>query len=254
MDRSGNLFVAATNGLDIYDPNLKLLGQVIVGDVALTVAVRPGQAFACNPVRTPAARLFVFDTRDLELPTLSAIVNIPFTDRECRGIEFDDDGYLWVTSKARLIKLGLDLAGNPVTSEFFPTFGNPGDVAFQPETGRIFYTAVNKNFIEVLEPFSQLSTIATITNICDNAILSPGQLAFSHSGSLFVGCHNLSGAMTDIVAFPATDLASIIGPVDVSMLSAVRFVSLELNGSGTLAVKQITVDGLDRRSLRPQPP
>jgi len=262
LDGPGNLYVAI-QGLAIFDANFNLIGEAIVNDPtpvtfanrAITVAVRPGQVFACNPVRLsppdpPFARLFVFDTHDLQNPTLSRIVNIPFTDdfggSECRGVKFDEEGHLWVTAHAALIKLTLDPAGNLIGAEEFSTFGiaTAVDIDFQPGTGRIFHSAFNENFFRVLEPTNPNQEIARITNVCDNAIHSTAAMAFSNSGDLFVGCGNRLGATTDIVAFPAAALANINGIVDASALMPVKIAVPELNGGGSLAVKEITIAGL----------
>ena len=248
LDGPGNLYVGI-NGLAIFDANFNLIGQAIVNDPtsnrAITVAVRPGQVFACNPVRLPFARFFVFDTQDLQNPTLSRIVNIPFTGASagsaCGGIKFDEEGHLWVTASHALIKLTLDPAGNLIGAEEFSTFGiaTAADIAFQPGTGRIFHSAVNENFFRVLEPTNPNQEIARITNVCDTAIHSTAGMAFSNSGDLFVGCGNALGATTDIVAFPTAALANINGSVDASTLSPVKVLVPGSFGAGYFAVKEI---------------
>ncbi len=258
LDGLGNLYVGV-QGLAIYDTNFNLIGQAVMNDPvsnrSLTVAVRAGQAFACNPVRLfppdlPFARLFVFDTQDLQNPTLSRIVNIPFTDKfggtECRGIKFDDEGHLWITVFAALIKLTLDPTGNLTGAEEFSTIGiaNVIDIAFQPVTGRIFHSAVNQNFFGLLEPTNPLQPIAQVTNVCDNAFNSTAAMAISNSGDLFVGCSNAVGATTDIVAFSAAALANINGAVDASALVPIKIAVPELNGGRFLVVKDITLADL----------
>ena len=237
FDAAGNLY-RGTNGLDIYDTNFNLIGRVEVpptpSDLAQAsrsffVALRrPGQLFACNPVYTPFARLFIFDTGNLQNPTLTNTVGIPFTDiygGQCRSLAFDSSDHLWVASYAQLIKLTLDQAGNPIGAEgFFTEAGNPFGLSFQPSTGLIFYSAVNENFVAVVDPSNPSVLRGRITNVCDDAIDSPTSIVFSSSGDMFVGCSNRPPyvAVTDIVAFPAARLVSITGAVDASTLAPVK--------------------------------
>lgn len=258
LDGAGNLYVGI-QGLAIFDANFNLIGQTLVNDPisnrSLSVAVRPGQVFACNPVRLfppdlPFARLFVFNTQDLQNPTLTRIVNIPFTDKfggsECRAVKFDEEGHLWVTAHAALIKLTLDPAGNLIGEEEFSTAGiaTAVGIAFEPGTGRIFHTAVNSNFVRAVEPTNPNQEIARIINVCDNEILSTLTMDFSNSGDLFVSCANVLGATTDIVAFPAAALANINGIVDASALMPVKVALPDRLGGGFLVVKEITITGL----------
>jgi hypothetical protein len=237
FDPAGNLYVGV-NGLDIYDTLFNLIGHAEAPPTpsarSYFVALRrPGQLFACNPVRTPFARLFVFDTGNLQNPTLTNTVDIPLSDAfgglECRALAFDSSDHLWVTGYAHLIKLTLDPAGNPIGAErFYQEAGNPFGLAFQPSTGLLFYSGVNSNLVAVVDPVNPSVVRGTITNVCDNANNSPLSIAFSSSGNMFVGCSNYDSAATDIVAFPAAQLVSITGVADASTLAPVK-VALDLS-------------------------
>ena len=120
-------------------------------------------------------------------------------------------GSLWVTAYQRLIKLTLDVGGNPTSSEYFSPGGNPYGVAIEPGSGRIFYTAINANFIAVLDPTNPAQSAAMITNVCDSGINSPRYMAFGQQGDLFVTCARYEGATADIVAFPGESLVGIQG-------------------------------------------
>jgi hypothetical protein len=254
FDAAGNLYLGLPTGLDIRDTHFNLIGHVEVPPTpsadldyasrSFFVALRrPGQLFACNPVRMPItrfARLFVFDTGNLQNPTLTSIVNIPLSDdaggTECRVIAFDSSDHLWVAGYGDLFRLTLDLDGNPIGAERFSPGGNPFGLAFQLSTGHLFYSALNSNFVAVVDPVNPSVTTATITNVCDNASNSPIAIAFSSSGNMFVSCSNDNSASTDIVAFPAARLVNITGVVDASTLAPVK-VALDLNGLDFMAFK-----------------
>ncbi len=236
FDAAGNFYVGV-NGLDIYDAHFNLIGHADAPPTpsarSYFVALRrPGQLFACNPVRTPFARLFVFDTGNLQNPTLTNTVDIPLSDAfgglECRALAFDSSDHLWVAVYTHLIKLTLDPAGNPIGAERIYQPANPFGLAFQPGTGLLFYSAVNSNAVEIVNPVDPSVFRGTITNVCDNANNSPLSIAFSSSGNMFVGCSNYDSATTDIVAFPAAQLVSITGVVDASTLAPVK-VALDLS-------------------------
>ncbi|HEV8130493.1 MAG TPA: fibronectin type III domain-containing protein [Acidobacteriota bacterium] len=249
FDALGNFYVGVQGRLDIYDTHFNLIGQAGVADPArhhMFVALRPpGQAFGCQAVAPPFSQLLVFNTANLQNPTLSNMVNIPFTEQFggslCSGIAFDATGHLWVTSFLQLIKLTLDAAGNPTAAQDFFPGGNPNALAFQPATGRLFWSGVNYNFIGVADPANPTLRIATITNVCDIASSSPFMIAFSSSGDMFVSCSNDEPpATTDIVAFSGIGLANLTGTVDASNLGPVKVARSELNGGGFLAFKPIT--------------
>jgi hypothetical protein len=251
FDAAAHLYVGVGDGLDVYDPALDRVGHATVADPYSTntrfVALRPGQALACNPVRRPPtlhARLFVFDITDPSSPAHTNTVNIPDTDifggSECRSIAFDAAGNLWVTAFIHLIKLTLDAAGTPTwLGSFFPG-GNPYGLAFQPLSGHLFYSAVNENYIGVVDPAVNASIrIATLTNVCDNANNSPTTIAFSSGGDMFVGCSTFDGATTDFVTFRAETLVGLLGTVDAATLGSSKVVRPELSGGNYLALRPI---------------
>jgi hypothetical protein len=252
FDAAANLYVGVGDGLDVYDSALSRVGHAAVVDSFSTntrfLALRPDQAFACNPVRKPPtlhARLFVFDITDPSSPAHTNTVNIPDTDRfggsECRSIAFDATGNLWVTAFSHLIKLTLDAAGNPTWLGSFLPGGNPYGLAFQPLTGRLFYSAVNENYISIVDPAVDASIrIATLTNVCDNANNSPTTIAFGSGGDMFVGCSTFDGATTDFVVFRAATLVGLIGTTEASTLGAIKVERPELSGGGNyLALRPI---------------
>lgn len=253
FDAAGNLYVGV-NGLDIRDTNFNLIGHVEVvptpadlynASRSFFVALRrPGQVFACNPTRPPVwpfARLFVFDTGNLQNPTLTNTVDIPFSDdfggSECRSLAFDSTDHLWVAVYARLIKLTLDPSGNPTAAERFLLEGNPLGLAFQPGTGLLFYSGLNSNFVAAVDPANPSVTRGMITNVCDNANNSPLSIAFSSSGNMFVSCSNYDSATTDIVAFPAARLVGITGVMDASTLAPVKVALVDISPTEFLAFK-----------------
>ena len=236
-DSSGNLYALANFGLNIYDPDLNFIGRAEANDPISNqlrqIAVRPGQAFSCNPTHIP--RLFVFDTHDLQNPFLSRVVVVPqLTSGVCQSVEFDSAGDLWVTTKTALVRLGLDPDGNPIESELFSSrvfAANPGGFDFQPGTGYVFIGAINDNRIIVLDRTVPGGVvIATINDICN-----PNVVVFSRSGDLFVSC---SSTTNDFVAFPSNALQNLSGSVAASALSQVGFDEPTLIG-GFLAIKEI---------------
>jgi hypothetical protein len=248
FDAAGNLYAVGGDGLNVFDTELNLLGNSGLPDPDSQflnfVAVRkPGQVFACNPVRFTTTRLFVFDTSDLQRPFLAKIVPIPLAPAmhaECRGLAFDSAGFLWVSIGGEIVKIELDAAGDPIGAQAFLPGGNVLSMAFQPGTGRLFYTAVNSNFVGVVEPDNASVRIATISQVCDTPSNSPGDLAFSSSGDLVVGCANYDGATADLIGFPSARLQDLAGNVDASSLGKVR-IEIGLPGGGFLAFKPIAM-------------
>jgi hypothetical protein len=260
FDAEGNLYIGVADGLDVYDAAMNGIGHAsaVAPDSTRTLflAIRPGQAFGCNPVRTPYARLFVFDITNPSAPAHTNTVNIPDTEifggSECRGIAFDAAGSLWVTAFSHLIRLALDPAGNPTWLGSFYPGGNPFALAFQPVTEHLFYSAVNENYVGIVNPAVNAAVrIATLTNVCDNATNNPLTIAFSSSGDMFVGCATHDGATTDMVAFRAATLIGLIGDTDASTLNPIRILRPELNHAVHLAFRPVLDsdgDGIDDAS------
>lgn len=245
FDPQGNLFVPSA-GLKIYDPNINLIGQAEItdpiGNRSFEIVIRsPNQVIVGNPVRSPHARLFIFDTSDLTHPVHINTVNIPFTDdfggSESRGLAFDADGNLWVAAYSQLIKLGLDANGNPVTaSRVFSAVGNPMGLAFQPSTGLLIYGAGNA--LVFVDPANAGVPIAVVEHVGDNEVYQALLMAFNSQGDLFVGCSDLFGGTTDIAIFRAESLVNLSGTMEASVLTPVRVSRPELHDFATFIAFQ----------------
>jgi len=237
--QSGLLYVGTYTSLDIFDRSLVRIASVSSPRADAGLAVRPGQVFACNAVRLPAAQLLVFDVGDSSQPVLQRSVAIPgtadFGGLECRGLEFDAGGRLWVASSGRLIRLDLATDGGVVDSMWFDLPYNPLDVAIPQSGGQLFYSAVNANVVVVADLGDPRVPLAVITEVCDNAILSPLALAQARDGTLNVSCSNYDGATTDIVSLSASAIATASGSMTASSLGAVRMAFDGISGGGFLA-------------------
>jgi len=153
-------------------------------------------------------------------------------------MEFDAAGNLWVSGFGQLIKLTLDAAGVPQTSQIFPLTGHPIDVAFDPISDRLFYAWVNQNAVQVLDPSDPSQVLANITGLCNVVTDSPGSLTFDASGNLFVSCEY----PPDIVVLPHNSLLGISGVVDASTLGMIEVDVPEMaNSAKWLAVSPLTV-------------
>ena len=187
--------------------------------------------------------MYVFDVSTRSNPSLVNVVDIPGTANgiPCRDVEIDAAGDVWVAASGRFVKMTVDQMGNVETSAFYHPGGNPISFTFHPITGHLFYSAINANFVGVLDPANPSTQLAAITDVCDDPSNSPLQGTFSPEGDLYVGCGGPTTAITDVVGFSAPSLVGISGNVDASSIGARKIDGVDVRGANHLTYIRVIV-------------
>jgi hypothetical protein len=210
-----------------------------IGDVVIT----GDRLIASSNTR---AAVYVFDIADPFNPVFLHDIDLSelWEYGSVGDIAVDGDGDIWLAPYQALLRISVDPRGTVVNHDLYRWLpDNTGAIAVEEGTGRLFYSAVNFDYISIRDRLDPWTELARITHVCGHLTQNdvshnhnPGQLAFDSGGDLFVGCSGYTPDGTDVVRFPRGELQGIAGSVEASSLEQDRF-SGPSNGGGFLAFR-----------------